>query len=279
MSESEPIVLRSAANATIRHLTRMRDNRARRKAERVIVDGWRETTQAIEAGLDLCGLYLTESLASSPTEGSIGRLLSDPATRSRVSLVSDSIMQKISYGQSSRGVVAEFIRPSRDLSRLQLPEFPFLLVLDRIEKPGNIGAVFRCADAAGVHAVLLCDSQDLFNPNAIRSSLGSVFHVPSASGTQSQIAEFLLANGCRVMAARVESSTSLWSASWDGAVAVVLGSEAQGLGGRWRSIGDQAVEGVQIPMAGKVDSLNISVSAAVIAFEAMRRRPTTVGTA
>jgi TrmH family RNA methyltransferase len=268
MSESKP-VLRSAANQTIRHLLRMRDNRARRKAGRVIVDGWSETSRAIDAGLTLCGIYLPESLEAAQ-EGEIGRVL-DSVTPDKISRVADSLMEKIGYGQSFRGVVAEFEQPSMTLEQLELPASPLILVLDRIEKPGNVGAVFRCADAAGIDAVLLCDSCDLFNPNAIRSSLGSLFHVPSARGTASELAQFLHDRNIRVMAARVESSVPLWTADLEGPLAIVLGSEADGLGDRWKRVGNSVVQGICIPMVGKVDSLNVSVSAAVIAFETRRR--------
>jgi TrmH family RNA methyltransferase len=275
MTESKPVVLRSAANPTVRHLVRMRDNRARRKAGRVIVDGWRETAQAIDAGLRLCGIYLSESMSiedQTATAAKIRYVLKHADQSNRTTYVSDSMMEKIGYGQSSRGVVAEFVRPTLQLQKLKLPASPLILVLDRIEKPGNIGAVFRCADAAGLDAVLLCDTHDLFNPNAIRSSLGCVFHVPAAIGTQTEIEQFLLARSIRAVAARVESSTPLWTADLGGPLAVILGSEAEGLGDRWQTLGDRPVEGIRIPMAGRADSLNVSVSAAVIAFEASRRR-------
>lgn len=273
MSESKP-VLRSTANPTIRHLLKMRDNRARRKAERVIVDGWAETSQAIDAGLQLCGIYLPEVVAGGSGDDlpvSAERVL-QAAPGDLVTRVSPSLMEKIGYGQSHRGVVAEFERPNWSLERLRLPDSPVLLVLDQIEKPGNVGAVFRCADAAGIDAVLLCDCCDLFNPNTIRSSLGSVFHVPSAAGTQGELGQFLTQHGVRAVAARVESSQPLWDADLAGPLAIVLGSEAEGLGDRWRRVGDSNVENISIPMGGKIDSLNISVAAAVMAFEVDRRR-------
>ncbi|TWU58126.1 TrmH family RNA methyltransferase [Rubripirellula reticaptiva] len=280
MTESAPVVLRSAANPTVRHLIRLRDNRYRRKSERVIVDGWRETAQAIESGMKICGYYVSESDAdidSANEDPAVARVRKHPAAAGKRMLASDAIMEKIGYGDSVRGVVAEFQRPDWGLDRLKLPESPLILVLDKIEKPGNIGAVFRCADAAGVDAVLLSDCQDRFNPNAIRSSLGAIFRVPNASGSQEQIADFLTAENFHVLAARVESSTPFWSVPWAGRVAIVLGSEADGLGDRWQTILDgqgkqQKIDGVRIPMAGKVDSLNISVSAAVITFEAIRQR-------
>jgi len=273
MSESKP-VLQSAANPKIRHLQRMRDNRARRKAGRVIVDGWAETGQAIEAGLLLCGIYVPASI-SLPEEAAGNeaiRRVVDSVGEDQITRVSDALVEKIGYGQSFRGVVAEFEQPSLTLEQLRLPASPVVLVLDQIEKPGNIGAVFRCADAAGIDAVLLCDCGDPFNPNAIRSSLGAVFHVASAQGSEDELAKLLSEHEVRVLAARVESSVSLWQTDLAGSIAIVLGSEAEGLGERWRRIGDQLVENIGIPMSGRVDSLNVSVSAALIAFEIDRRR-------
>ena len=186
--------------------------------------------------------------------------------------VSAEVLQKIGYGQSSRGVVAEFEEPQRTLEMLTLSTAPLVLVLDKIEKPGNLGSVFRCADAAGVDAVILSDSCDLFNPNAIRSSLGTVFRVQAAVATAEQTQTFLYENNIRVLAARVESSVPLWESDLRGPLAIVLGSEANGLSQRWQTVGGSFVEGVRIPMFGAVDSLNVSVSAAVITYEAIRLR-------
>ncbi len=273
MSDAEPIVLRSAANPTVRHLIRMRDNRARRRAGRVIVDGWRETAQAIRAGLTLCGVYLSENAELSKEDSSVKTVLQAAWQGHHRRLVSEEVMDRISYGQSDRGVVAEFEQPVHSLENLQIPQSPFIIVLDKVEKPGNVGAVFRCADAAGVDAVILCGgSGDPFNPNAIRGSLGAVFRVPSACGSEVEVEQFLVEREIRALAARVESSVSLWSADLSSPLALILGSEAGGLGNRWQRLGGQPIAGVQIPMSGQVDSLNVSVSAAVIAFEAARQR-------
>lgn len=275
MTDWNPVVLRSPANPTIRHLVRMRDNRARRRAGRLLVDGWRETAQALDAQFELCGVYLPESCSFQPEQSDdpqIRHVLALATDRQAIHLVSEPLMEKIAYGQSHRGVVAEFVQPVTSLSALDLPNQPLILVLDQIEKPGNLGAIFRSADAAGVDAILLCDCQDLFNPNAIRNSQGSVFHIPSAAGDQQAISEFLMERGIRPLAARVESATPLWQTDLTGPLAIILGSEAKGLGSRWKSLGHQAIDGIRIPMLGKVDSLNVSVSAAVIAMEARRQR-------
>lgn len=272
MNDSDPTVLRSVSNPKVRHLLRMRDNRARRRAGRVLVDGWRETSRAIGGGLSLLAIYVPEVDTSEGTDPEIKAVIA-AAGKDRLFRVSTRVMQKISYGQSARGVVAEFERPSLDLDDLALPPDPVLLVLDKIEKPGNVGAVFRCADAAGVSGVILCDCNcDVHNPNAIRSSLGTVFEVPTAAASYSVLTRFLGDRQIRPLAARVESSRSLWESPLSPPLAVVLGSEADGLRDRWQSLGGTAIDGVRIPMFGNVDSLNVSVSAALIAFEILRRQ-------
>ena len=153
-----------------------------------------------------------------------------------------------------------------------MPENPLVLILDQVEKPGNIGAIFRSADAADVDAVLLCESGDAFNPNAIRSSLGAVFHVACASGSEVELADFLVRHHVHVLAARVESSDSLWTTDLRRPTAIILGSEAEGIGNRWQEINGEPVQGIHIPIAGNVDSLNAANSAAVIAYEARRQR-------
>lgn len=274
MSESKPVVLRSTSNPTVRHLVRMRDNRARRKAGRVIVDGWRETGQAVAAKLKLIGMFVTQSQPElmQSSDPLIRKLATTAAADGHLQVVSEVVMEKIGYGQSSRGVVAEFEAPHRGLDQLELPPDPLVLVLDQIEKPGNIGAMFRCADAFGVDVILLCDSGDLWNPNAIRSSQGCVFHIRSAHGTEQELTQFLSDHAIRIVAARVESATELWKASLRGPLAILVGSEASGLGDRWTEVDGSPVEGVRIPMAGSIDSLNVSASAAVILYEAIRQR-------
>jgi TrmH family RNA methyltransferase len=275
MSESKPVILRSSANATLRHLIRMRDNRSRRKANRVIVDGWRETSQAIHAGLELCGIYVPESLnngKSNDLEPVLPVVMAHASGVNKLTWVADPLMDQISYGQSARGVVAEFIRPDSSLESLALPENPLILVLDQIEKPGNIGAVFRSADAAGVNAILMSDCVDHYNPNSIRSSLGTIFQIPLASGTEEELCNFLSSRSINILAARVESSKLLWECELRGPTAIVLGSEAKGLKERWSVGNGLTIDGLRIPMAGRADSLNIAASAAIIAFEAARQR-------
>lgn len=264
----------------IKRMVRLRDNRFRRREKAVLVDGWREISQAIGAGLELVRVFVSpESLSASMSESDAdlrAKIIGDPQAAKWLTTVSESLMEKIGFGHSHRGVVAEFREPERTVKEfsqcIQSTE-PFLLVLDNIEKPGNIGAVFRCADAAGVDGILITGGAvGVWNPNAIRNSLGAVFTVPFAIADDSEAAEFLNQQNTRVFAARVESSQKYTAVDFSGPVAIVLGSEAGGLGDRWKTLGGQPIQGIQIPMKGKVDSLNVSVSAAILAFYAAEQR-------
>ncbi len=275
MTDSSPPVVRSHSNPKVRRLTKLRDNRARRQAKRVLVDGWREVGRALSAGLKLCGLYLcTEEFEKTQASGNAQQkqILQQSIQLGGLTLVTDALLSKIAFGQSPRGVVAEFEEPKSDLQSLPLAKIPLLLILDRIEKPGNIGAIFRSADAAGVDAILLCDCTDRFNPNAIRNSQGAIFHVPSAVGNEREITGFLENHHIQPLAARVESSELLWETELTKPTAIIFGNEADGLRDRWQRSSSGPIRGIRIPMNGKTDSLNVSVTAAVIAMEASRQR-------
>jgi RNA methyltransferase, TrmH family len=160
--------------------------------------------------------------------------------------------------------------PSLELDRLGLPADPLVLVIEALEKPGNLGAVLRSADGAGVDAVIAASPRtDLFNPNAIRASAGTVFSVPLAAASSGDVMAWLRRNGIRVVAARVEAERAYTDADLRGPVAIALGAETDGLTDAWSGDG---VEAVNLPMLGMADSLNVSVTAAVLAYEARRQR-------
>lgn len=275
MNESSPVIIRSASNPAVRRLVRLRDNRRRRQAKRILVDGWRECCRAVEGGLIPEVVYVDEGVLQGGPVDQAGAETREVLMKAagRVQGVSEDVMQKISFGQHARGAVAEFAEPESSLDGLVFGEMGCVLVLDSIEKPGNLGAIFRSADAAGVDAVLLTGaSTDRFNPNAIRGSLGTIFTVPSAVASREDADGFLRANGFQICAARVESSEILWNATVLDRVAIVLGSEADGLGDAWPSTVKRPVDAIRIPMHGQADSLNLSVSAALLVYEVARRR-------
>ena len=180
------------------------------------------------------------------------------------------VFRRMLIGQRNEGLVAVAHTPRRTLSGLRLPPRPMVAVLDRVEKPGNLGAVFRSADAAGVAAVVLADPlTDLFNPHAIHASQGAVFVVPAAVASAEEVQGWLAHCSLCCYAAQAGAATLYHQVDWTQGAAVVLGNEARGLSPIWRTA---QVQPVALPMLGQVDSLNVSVAAAVLFYEAWRQR-------
>ena len=156
------------------------------------------------------------------------------------------------------------------LDALKLKENPLVVVLEAVEKPGNLGAVLRSADASGVDAVIVCDPlTDMYNPNLIRSSIGAIFTVPTATASSEDTIKWLKANKIKIYTAQLQDSEWYYDIDMKGSTAIVMGTEATGLTDAWRKAADAHIK---IPMLGKLDSLNVSVSAAILMFEAVRQR-------
>ncbi len=177
---------------------------------------------------------------------------------------------KIAFGERTEGLVLIVRSPSFDLDSLTLADPPFIAVIESVEKPGNLGAILRTADGAGVDALIAASPRtDLANPNVIRASAGTAFSVPMAAASTAEVLDWLTTRGIRIVAARVDAGLAYTDADLTGPLAIALGSEADGLTDAWRSPG---VEAVRVPMAGVADSLNVSVTAAVLLYEARRQR-------
>lgn len=180
------------------------------------------------------------------------------------------LYEKVAYRGSTEGIIAEMRSVPRRLEDLKLGPNPLVMVLESVEKPGNLGAVLRSADAAGVDAVILCDPlTDLWNPNLIRSSVGAVFSVQTAVCTSAQAIAYLKEKGIRILTAQLQDSSWYYDCDMRLPSAIVMGTESTGLTPQWR---DAASSHIKIPMLGKLDSLNVSVSAAVLLYEAVRQR-------
>ena len=180
------------------------------------------------------------------------------------------LYEKVAYRGSTEGIIAEVHSVPRSLEDLRLGERPLVMVLESVEKPGNLGAVLRSADAAGADAVIVCDPlTDIWNPNLIRSSVGAVFSVPVAVCTSADAIAFLKKRGIRIFTAQLQDSEWYYDTDMTGATALVMGTESTGLTQAWR---DSADAHIKIPMLGRLDSLNVSVSAAVLLYEAVRQR-------
>jgi RNA methyltransferase, TrmH family len=258
----------SAANPRIRAAAGLRDRRAREGSGLTIVDGGREVRRAMEAGVPVEEAFVCEGLVRTDDARAAIRALA--AAGARTWTTSETAFAKVAFGERAEGVVAVVRTPSTALAALQLPDDPLVVVLEAVEKPGNLGAVLRSADGAGADALILADPRtDPFNPNAIRASAATAFTVPIATGSGDEVRDWLREHGVRVVAARVDADTEPWEAHLRGPVAIVLGSEVSGPTGRWSS-GDAIA--VRLPMLGVADSLNVSVAAAVLLYEARRQR-------
>ncbi len=257
----------SAQNPRVKNAVRLRDGRRRRQQRRILMDGVREIGRAISAGVALREVFVCPGLFSAEAAALVERL---PPARAELLEVTESVFRKLAFGQRAEGVLAVADVPAADLATLCLPEGALVAVLAGIEKPGNVGAVVRSADGAGLDAVVVADPRtDLFNPTAIRASLGTIFTLPVREAAGPKVLAWLRACGLQVVAARVDGSVAYTEVDYRRPTALVLGSEAEGLGPRWDGEG---ITAVRLPMLGAADSLNVSAAAAVLFYEARRQR-------
>jgi TrmH family RNA methyltransferase len=261
-------MITSPQNPRVKEVARLRDARHRRRAGRYLIDGARELLRAIESRVALeTVFYCRELCRTADSQAVLARLDALNVERCEVA---PRVLEKLAFGDRAEGVLAVAITPQTRLDQIQLPPSPLVAVLSGLEKPGNIGAVLRSTDAAGVSAVIVADGQvDLFNPNCIRASLGTIFQMPLATASSSETLDWLRANGLSIFAALPTAELEYTRANLSGPAALVLGSEAEGLSSLWRAPG---VTGIRLPMLGLADSLNVSATAAVLFYEALRQR-------
>ena len=184
--------------------------------------------------------------------------------------VAPHVMEKAAYRQNPEGVIAVATPPAHDLADLMLPERALVLVLEDVEKPGNLGAVVRTASGAGVHAVLACGvGADPWNPNCLRASTGAVFTVPTIAASREEIVAWLHERGLALVATTLDTDTVHTDLDLTGAVAILMGAEDTGLSPALLEVSDHRC---RIPMQGAADSLNVSVAAAILVYEALRQR-------
>jgi len=258
----------SLQNPRIKQALRLRDRSGRQEQMRLIVDGWRETCRALQSQVQPLELFVCESLLNPAQTHELAALTAAPGLE--WTHVSPTVFEKLSYGQRGEGVVLVAAQPTTTLADLPFTGAAVVAVLEQVEKPGNLGAVLRTADAAGIAAVIVNGGgTDLFNPNAIRASLGAIFHVPVCAADAPATLEWLRHHQARISAARVDGAVPYTYVEFTSRCAIVLGSEARGLSDTWQ--GDD-IESIALPMRGIVDSLNVSATAAVLFYEARRQR-------
>ena len=267
----------SAQNPRIKHLLALQQKSSLRRSEqRFVVEGRRELDHCLQAGYEVDSIFTCPELAREAPPLTSHFLRPFGSKRPSVerapltSPVSRQVYERIAYRGTTEGIVA--VMRSRDvrLSDLQLPESPLIVVLESVEKPGNLGAILRSADAAGADAVVVCDPlTDLYNPNLIRSSIGARFTVPTVATTSDECIAWLRDKGIAILTAQLQDSSPYYDVDMRRPTAIVMGTESTGLTQPWRQA---ATAHIRIPMLGRLDSLNVSVSAAILLFEAVRQR-------
>ena len=263
-------MIESPSNPRVRAAAALRSRRDREMTGRTLVDGARESRRALEAGVHVVTAFVCPDLL----DGEDGHAALELARTSGSEIVelSPRAFEKLAYGDRADGIVLVIEVPPTDLSALDVSRLdhpPLIVVTEGLEKPGNLGAILRSADGAGADGLVAIGGTDLFNPNVIRASVGTIFSVPIAAATNDVARAWLRDHRLRIVTARVDAERLHTDADLTGPLAIVLGSEAEGLSDAWLGAD---VEPVRLPMLGVADSLNVSVAAAVLLYEARRQR-------
>ena len=272
-SSDNPPMITSLQNSHVKDAARLRERRGRQKQGRFIIDGARELLRAMDAGVELVEVFVYEPFCQSPESREVLARLQDDALQDggpKVIAVTESVFGRIAFGERAEGIVGGATPPKTSLADIALPDCPLVAVLEGIEKPGNFGAILRSADAAGVTALITTGGgTDLYNPNCIRASLGTVFTMPVCEAPAADVLAWLNENEVAVYAATADASLPYIDANLCGPAAIVLGSEAAGLSTHWKK---KNITPIALPMLGVADSLNVSATAAVLFYEALRQR-------
>jgi len=286
-------IISSLQNPRVKDAVRLRDRRHREKRGQILIDGARELGRAIAAGVSLREVFVCEALCTS--DDARRTLAALPGWGGEILYVGEAVFRKLAFGQRAEGVLGVAEMPLLKLDDIEQRlgfgwggsstaapsgsttaaptkqrESPLVAVLEGVEKPGNLGAVLRSADGAGMQALVAADARtDLYNPNAIRASLGTIFTLPVCAATADETLAWLRRHSLAIVAARVAAAVPYTKVDLRRPTAIVLGSEAEGLSARWSG---PDVTPVCLPMLGAADSLNVSVAAAVLFYEARRQR-------
>ena len=252
----------SAQNPYIKSLMQLQEKaKARKQSGSFLIEGMREIELAIKGNYEIETILFLPELVSN---NQITKLTDNPIE------ITKEVYQKLAYRDTTEGILAVAKTKSLQLADLKLSENPLILVMEAIEKPGNIGAVLRTCDAAKIDAVIIANPKtDLYNPNIVRSSVGCLFTNQIATGSTEEVIDYLIQKNINFYSATLQNSTSYHTQNYTLPTALVVGTEATGLSELWRK---KATQNIIIPMQGEIDSMNVSVAAAILIFEAKRQR-------
>ncbi len=270
-------MITSLQNDRVKRVVRLRKGRFRRKSGLFVIDGARELARAVQSGIEIIELFAAPR-GESQTEESADAFAQASEAAAEVLPVTASVMRKLCYGERDEGFLAVARAPQRTLAEFDPPANAVIAIIEDVEKPGNIGGIVRTADGAGLHGVIVAGhGTDLFNPNLIRASLGTVFQVPVCTADPNEVLAWLKSRDYQLVTTLVDAPTLYTDVDYCRGTAIILGSEADGLSSHWRASatledGQQNFLPVKIPMSGIADSLNVSAAAAVLFYEAHRQR-------
>lgn len=255
----------SAQNPYIKSLVQLQEKaKARRQSGTFLIEGQRELQLARKGGYAIETVLFVDNIV---TEQQARQLAGRDA---ELIAISPEVYQKLAYRDTTEGIVAVAKSKNLSLANLELGENPLILVAEAPEKPGNIGAMLRTADAARLDAVIIADPKsDMYNPNIVRSGVGCLFTNNIATGSSEEVIAFLKDRNINIYCATLQDSTYYHTQDYTAGTALVVGTEATGLSQQWR---DAATRNIIIPMQGEIDSMNVSVAAAILIFEAKRQR-------
>ena len=256
------MMITSKQNSQIKHLLALQQKSSLRNKEGLFVlEGQRELEHCLNSGYEIETLFVCPKLTSFSV-----------AQTTKTIEVSADVYGRIAYREGTEGVIAIMRTRQHHLEDLKLNATPLIMVLESVEKPGNLGAILRTADAANVDAVIVCNPlTDLYNPNLIRASIGALFTVPIATCSTEECIAYLKKKNISILTAQLQDSHLYYNTPMTGPTAIVMGTESTGLTLPWR---EAATSHIRIPMLGALDSLNVSVSAAILIFDAVRQRQT-----
>lgn len=268
MAEPVPLLVSSLQNPRVKDGVRLRQRSHRDEEGLMLIEGYRELKRALDNGHKPVRLFYCDAFFCGGNEPALVARCRDAGAE--LLACTPPVFEKLSYRDRPEGLLAVAPQFHRSLDQLVLPEAPLLIVAEAIEKPGNLGTILRTADAAGVHGVILCDRcTDLFNPNVVRASIGTLFTVPVAEATSPDTLEWLRRNGIRVLAATPHTEHDYDDVDLCRGTAIVVGTEQYGLSPLWM---EQADLKVRIPMRGQADSLNVAAATTILLYEALRQR-------
>lgn len=254
----------SLLNPEIKELYKLKKSRNRKSSNKFLIDGERELEIAISSGVKIEKIFICEELSSS------SQIFIKKHDKNLITLVSSDVFKKLAYKEKPDGFLALAIKENKTLKNINQNKESIVLILEAVEKPGNLGAIIRTAYAAGLKTIILTENQtDVYNPNVIRSSEGMVFKLNIIESSSEDALSWLKSNKIKIYSTTIEKGVDYSKNKYESKSALVFGSEANGLSSFWLDVCDKKIK---IPMAPNIDSLNVSVSVAIILFEMLRQK-------